>query len=182
MEYTQSVLSSSLFLSRSRFLIPNIFTWEPMLCLLQEPNLNAVSCLCSWLMCCFLVFLCNCSQGFLQVAFLVTYYATERQNVYFQFCNALLSLPKPTIWQFLSRRLAYRKRPATETKLTIKIDSVKWFIVELPARARAQHIKQHRQPFFFDSHVNLQALQHPYSLCGRGRGSESLQARLNLFI
>ena len=30
--------------------------------------------------------------------------------------------------------------------------------------------RQHRQPFFFDSHVNLQALQHPYRLCGRGRG------------
>ena len=89
------------------------------------------------------------------MACLVTYYATERQNVYFQFCNALLSLPKPTIWQFLSRRLAHRKRPATETKLTIEIDSVKRFIVELHARARAQHIKQYRQPFFFDSHVNF---------------------------
>ena len=77
------------------------------------------------------------------MACLVTCYATERQNVYFQFCNALLSLPKPTIWQFLSRRLAHRKRPATETKLTIKIDSVKWFIVDLHASARAQHIEQH---------------------------------------
>ena len=104
------------------------------------------------------------------MACLVTYYATERQNVYFQFCNALLSLPKPTIWQFLSRRLAHRKRPATEAKLTIKIDSVKWFIAELHARARAQHIKQHRQPFFFNSHVNLEALQHPYRLCGGGGG------------
>ena len=77
------------------------------------------------------------------MACLVTYYATERQNVYFQFCNTLISLPKPMIWQFLSRRLAHRKRPATETKLTIKIDLVKWFIVELHARARAQHIEQH---------------------------------------
>ena len=54
--YTQSVLSSSLFLSGSRLLTPNIFTLEPRFCLLQQPNLNTVSCFCCWLMCCFLVF------------------------------------------------------------------------------------------------------------------------------
>ena len=54
MVYTQSVLSSSLFLSGSRLLTPNIFTLEPRFCLLQEPNLNTVSvsvaggCVASW--------------------------------------------------------------------------------------------------------------------------------------
>ena len=38
--YPQSVLASSLFLSGSRLLTPNIFTLEPRFCLLQEPNLT----------------------------------------------------------------------------------------------------------------------------------------------
>ena len=177
MVYTQSVLSSSQFLSRSHLLIPNIFTLEPRFCLLQQPNLNTVFCFCSWLMCCFLVFWCNCSEGSGLLGHVLCNWKTKR---WFPILHCSSLLPKPTIWQFLSRRLAHRKRHATEAKLTIKIDSVKWFIAELHARARALHIKQHRQPFFFNSHVNLEALQHPYRLCEGG--GESLEARLNLFI